>query len=122
MADEIVSRKDVGAYLGKGALGIATGVGLFTLNALGGFSVLGFQLIPIAVGALIAWAGWNAMAKNKGALGSLIAMGAGALTILSGIPLIGGLGGFFLGAGAIGSLIFGGINLFKGIKGFQSRS
>ncbi|MDR0786091.1 MAG: hypothetical protein LBE74_09485 [Treponema sp.] len=93
---------------------IAGGIGLFALGSLG--------IIPgIIAGGITAVAGLASMAssdktdKNTGAF----LAGAGALTIASKLPLIGGLAGLISGIGAlslIGIGVWNGVKFFKGLK------
>lgn len=121
---EMMTREQVNRSLGRGVVGVGTGLGLLILGgpmASWTFLIPGLAPIPVVIGGIIAMAGWNTLKKQEGSLGGLLALGAGALTLVSGLPLIGGLGGFFLGVGAVGSLIYGGLQLWRFFKGVKSR-
>lgn len=114
---EVVSRKEIGGYVARGLSGIGMGVALFFLNGLG-------WLPALIVGGIMTIVGWNSMtsSKTKSPFAGLVATAAGLVTMVSAIPLIGGLAGLLLTIGGLGSLVFGGFQLFKGLKGFQSRT
>jgi hypothetical protein len=93
---------------------IAGGVALFALGSLG--------TIPgLIAGGIATVAGLASMAssnKTDKSTGSFLA-GAGALTIASKVPIIGGLAGLISGVGAlslIGIGIWNGIKFFRGLK------
>lgn len=119
---DVVSRDEIGRSMGRGAIGVGTGIGLMVLSGLPALSLIGFQLIPIGIGVAIAAAGLNNLKKQEGSLGGMLAVGAGALTVVSGLPFIGGLGDFFLFSGAVGALVYGGLQIWRSIKGIKSRS
>lgn len=119
---DVVSRDEVNRSLGRGAVGIATGLGILSLGALPVISILGFSLLPLGIGVALVVAGQNNLKKHEGSLGGIIALGAGVLTFVSGLPFIGGLGGFFLTTGAIGALVYGGMQIYRFVKGLKSRS
>lgn len=119
---DVISREEVNRSLGRGVVGVGTGISLLVLNSLPAWSILGFAPIPLGIGAILALAGWNNLKKHEGSLGGLLALGAGVLTAASGLPLLGGLAGFALGAGALGGLIYGGLQFFRFWKGLKSRT
>jgi hypothetical protein len=93
---------------------IAGGIGLFALGALGTIPGVIAGTIAVAVG-LASMASSDKTDKNTGTF----LTGAGALTIASKIPIIGGLAGFVSGVSAlslIGIGVWNGIKFFKGLK------
>jgi hypothetical protein len=97
--------------------GIAGGIALFALGGLG--------TIPgLIAGGVAAVAGLASMAssnKTDKNTGTFLA-GAGALTIASKIPIIGGLAGMISGIGALSLVGIGVWNGIKFIRGLKARS
>jgi hypothetical protein len=97
--------------------GIAGGIVLFILSALP-------ALAGIITGAVIGIVGIAALSsKDPGdKLPGLAAAAAGALAIISRLPLLGGVARFLLGAGAVALLATGIWNAVKFFRGMKSRS
>jgi hypothetical protein len=97
--------------------GIVGGIILFILGSLP-------PVAGIIAGALIGIVGFAALSsKDPGdRLPGLVAAAAGALAIVSGLPILGGLAKFLLGAGAVALLAMGIWNAVKFLKGMKSRS
>ena len=110
---EIVPTKTLIRQGTAGVGGLLGGAALLLLGSLGG---------PWAfiVGGAVTLAGTAISASSKeDRLAGGIVIGAGALTILSGIGF--GIGGALLTLGGLGLLAVGGIGLYKFIRGLRTR-
>jgi hypothetical protein len=120
MMSDIVPRDQVVKYGSRALGGVGGGVVVFILNAItrgGGFSTPGLIIggAILVVGLLI-----GRSKEDRGT--GMVATGAGLLTGIASLPLIGWLATGLLvisGVGLIGGGLF---NLFKFIKGMRSRS
>jgi len=101
------------ALVGVG--GIVGGIALFSLGSGPVGLVLG--IAAAAVGLLV-----TVSKKDRGT--GLVLAGAGALALIANlkIPILGGIAGFLLGAGAISLLVAGGYSLYKFIKNLLART
>jgi hypothetical protein len=97
--------------------GIVGGIVLFILGSLP-------TIAGIIAGAVIGVVGIAALSsKDPGdKLPGLVVAAAGALAIVSRLPIVGGLARFLLGAGAVGLLAVGIWNAVKFFRGMKSRS
>ena len=95
--------------------GILGGIVLFTLGSGPLGLVLG--IAAAAVGLIL-----TVSKKDRGT--GIILAGAGALAVIANlkIPILGGIAGFLMGAGAISLLVAGGYSLYKFIKNLQART
>jgi hypothetical protein len=110
---EIVPTKTLIRHGTVGVGGLVGGAALLILGSLGG---------PWAfiVGGIVTLAGAAISASNKeDRVPGGIVIGAGALTILSGIGL--GIGGALLTLGGLGLLAMGGIGLYRFLRGLRTR-
>jgi hypothetical protein len=115
--NEIVSSSTLASRGVTAVGGIAGGIGLMVVGAL-------WWPLAIIVGGVVGIAGLGAMSSHEAAdkkLG-MAAAGIGALTILSRLPLLGGLAGSVLGLASIALLALGGWNAWKFFQGLKSRS
>lgn len=114
---EMVPRNELVRVGGKGVAGIAGGIGLLVLRGIASATVPG-----LVVGGIITAVGLGiSAASKKDRLAGLVATGAGALTVVASLPLIGGLGSGLMLAGGVGLLVAGGIGLYKFFKGLRTR-
>ena len=111
---DLVPRKTVVKQGGLAIGGVAGGIAVFALA--------GLPLVPaLVVGGAIALIGLAISGSKSDRTAGLITAGAGVLTALTAVPLIGGLAGAMMHIAGIGLLIMGGLNLFKFIKNYRNR-
>lgn len=116
---DLVPRKTLARQGVNAVGGVAGGVALFVLNAIASPATV----IPgLIIGGVLTFAGLGVSRSKENKMAGLVMTGAGALTALASIPLIGGLGGMLLGFGGLGLLGFGIYNAFKFISGMKSRN
>ncbi len=111
VAAEVVRKNGV-----RGIFSTAGGVGLLIVKALIGFGPVGF----IVGGAMIVLGIGGLFSKNKDkitttVLSVIAGLGVAILIPHSPVPTL-------IGLGALGLLIYGGVNLFKFFKGIKSRA
>lgn len=111
---ELVPRKDMVKQAMMGIGGIGGGIGILMLGGL-------TTLPAIIIGGIIGVVGLAISSSKKDRTAGLITLGAGALLVLSKIPILGGLAGFAFGVAGFGLLIMGGISLYKFIKNLNAR-
>jgi len=112
--DEIVPRKTLVKQFSKGAGGVGGGIALWVLSGLGGLGSL-------IVGGLIAVVGLAISTSEDDRTAGLITTGAGALTMVTAVPFLGGLAGALMSISGIALLIGGGYNLFQFFRGMKNR-
>ena len=117
---EIVPREEVVKYGSRALGGVGGGIVIFILQLItkgGGVSTAGLIIggVILAAGLLIG------RAKEDRGTG-MVAAGAGFLTALASLPIIGWLAATLLVVSGIGLLGGGLFNLFKFIKGMRSRT
>jgi hypothetical protein len=111
---DLVPRKTLVKQGGQAIGGVVGGIALLALNGLGAVPAL-------IIGGVVAVIGLAISGSKDDRTAGYITAGAGALTALTAIPLIGGIAGTLMTISGIGLLIMGGINLFKFIKGYRKR-
>ena len=120
--NEIVPSDKLVRYGMTGISGTAVGIGLLFLRGIVGGA--GLSIPGLIVGGVLAAFGLSASSKAKSPddrTGGLITAGAGALTALASLPLIGGLAGGMMSLAGFGLLGYGGYSLYKFIKGLRAR-
>jgi len=119
--NDVVPRNTLVKYGMKAAGGIGGGIVLFILRAIAVGGKGAFSLPGLIVGGIFALVGLGlSTSKDDRSLG-LIAVGAGALTAIASLPIVGWLGGALMWISGIGLLIGGGLNLFRFIRGKRTR-
>jgi hypothetical protein len=116
--NEIVPRQTLVSYGTRGVFGVGGGIALLVLGG-----VAGIGLIPgLAVGGAVTAIGLGTASRSKQErVPGMIAAGAGILTGVASLPLVGGLAGGLLSLGGIGLLGAGGYSLYKFFKGLKAR-
>lgn len=115
---EMVPRRELVRTGGKGIAGVAGGIGLLVLRSIASATIPG-----LIVGGILTVAGLGVSSRSrKDRTAGLVAAGAGALTVVASLPLVGGLGSTLMLLGGIGLFAAGGFALFRFFKGLKSRS
>lgn len=112
--NDIVPRKRLVKYGMQGAGGAVGGIALLALSGMG-------ALPSVIVGGLIGLVGLGISTSKDDRTAGLMMAGAGAVTALTAVPVLGGIAGTLLTISGIGLLVVGGLNLFKFIKGYRNR-
>jgi hypothetical protein len=111
---DLVPRKTLVKQGGQAIGGVVGGIAVLALT--------GLHAIPaLIVGGAVALIGLAISGSKDDRTAGLITVGAGALTALTAVPLIGGLAGTLMTISGIGLLVMGGINLFKFVKNYRKR-
>ncbi len=113
--DEMVPKKSIVKYGSQGVGGIVGGA---VVLALGGLGAVG----SLVVGGVIALIGLGLSRSKDDRTAGIVATTAGVITAVTALPLLGGLAGTLLTISGIGLLIAGGLNVFKFIRGYRSRT
>ena len=113
--DEMVPKKSIVKYGSQGVGGIVGGA---VVLALGGLGTVG----SLVVGGIIALVGLGLSRSKDDRTAGIVATTAGVVTAVTALPLLGGLAGTLLTISGIGLLIAGGLNVFKFIRGYRSRT
>ena len=111
---DLVPRKTLVKYGSQGVGGIIGGGVVLALTSLN-------PVWSLIVGGIVAVVGLGISRSKDDRTAGLVATVAGALTAITAIPAIGGIAGTLLTISGIGSLIAGGLNLFKFIRGYRKR-
>ena len=112
---DIVPRSTIVKH-GTSALGgIVGGIVLLVLPSL-------VPLGSLIVGGVIVFVGIGISMSKEDRVPGLIALGAGILTALGAIPIIGSIAGFLLKVSGAALLVMGAIKIFQFFKGLRSRS
>ena len=109
--NDIVPRETLSKQGVAGFTAVAGGVGLLVMAASG---VLGFL-----IGGLLTVGGLAVALRNDDRRPGLVVAGAGVLGILS--AAIGGFPGFVLGLAGAGLIAYGGLSIYRFIRGLKSR-
>jgi hypothetical protein len=115
---DIVPRNQLVKQGMQGVGGIIGGVALLILRAI---SSAGF-LPGLIAGAIVGIAGLVIASSPEDRTAGMVAVGAGALTIVASIPGIGSLVGWLMPVAGIGLLIAGGISLLRFFRNLRRRS
>lgn len=115
---DIVPRNQLVKQGVQGVAGIGGGIGLLILKAI---ASAGF--VPgLIVGGIVGIAGLVIASSREDRTAGMIALGAGALTIVASIPVIGPVVGWLMPVAGIGLIIAGGISLFRFLRNLRRRS
>jgi hypothetical protein len=115
---DIIPRNQLVKQGFQGVAGIVGGVGLLILKAI---SSAGF--VPgLIAGGIVSVAGLVIASSKEDRTAGMVALGAGAATILASIPGIGGVVGWMMPVAGIGLIIAGGISLFRFWRNLRRRS
>jgi len=127
--DPVDSQKELTS---RGVRGVGSAVGGIALLALKGVALWFGGVAGIVIGGVALALGASSLKSTAKAdkTGGAIALGAGALLVLSGlsrwhIPIISGLAGFATGLvslAGVGLLGYGAWNIFKFVKGLRNRA
>ena len=109
--NDIVPRETLSKQGVAGLTAVAGGVGLLVMAASG---VLGF-----VIGGLLTIGGLAVGLRKEDRRPGLVVAGAGVLGILS--AAIGGFPGFILGLAGAGLIAYGGLSIYRFIRGLKSR-
>jgi hypothetical protein len=116
---DIVPRSQLNKRGVQGVAAIAGGIGVLILSAFGGHLIGG-----LLVGGAITIVGLALSGSKNDRTVGLVTAALGAATIISSIPFLRGIGGFFHGlmvASGIVLLGIGGLSLFRFISGLRKR-
>lgn len=102
----------------QGVAGVGGGIGLLILKAV---ASAGF-LPGLILGGLVGVAGLVIASSKEDRQAGLIAIGAGAATILASLPGIGSVMGWLMPVAGIGLIIAGALSLFKFWRNLRRRS
>ena len=115
---DIVPRNQLVKQGVQGIAGIGGGIGLLILKAI---ASAGF--IPgLIAGGIVGIAGLVIASSKEDRTAGLIAVGAGAVTIVASIPAIGGVVGWLMPVAGIGLIVAGAISLFRFLRNLRRRS
>jgi hypothetical protein len=115
---DIVPRNELVKQGVQGVAGVGGGIGLLILK---GIASAGF-LAGLIAGGVVLVAGLVIASSPDDRKAGLVALGAGALTILASIPVIGGVVGWLMPVAGIGLIIAGGWSLIKFWRNLRRRS
>lgn len=118
---DIVPRETLVRQGMRGFGGVGGGVGLLVLQSLarigGGFSLLG-----LIVGGTLAIFGLAVAAKDPTDRDAgMVIAGAGIMTAVASLPIVGGLASGLMWVAGVGLLGIGGVNLYRFFKGIRAR-
>jgi hypothetical protein len=118
--NDIVPRREMVKLGLKGVGGVGGGLGLFLLK---GIAAMGGSLsIPgLIAGVLVTSAGMVVASSKEDRQAGILTAGAGAITVIASLPLIGGLAGLLMSVAGIGLIAGGVYSLYKFWKGIKSR-
>ena len=109
----MVPKKSIVKYGSQGVGGIVGGAVVLALLGTVG---------SLVVGGIIALVGLGLSRSKDDRTAGIVATTAGVVTAVTALPLLGGLAGTLLTISGIGLLIAGGLNVFKFIRGYRSRT
>jgi len=118
--NDIVPRKEMVKLGLKGVGGVGGGLGLFLLKGIA--SMGGALSIPgLIAGVLVTTAGMIIGSSKEDRRAGMLTAGAGVITVIASLPLIGGLAGWLMSLAGIGLIAGGAYSLYKFLKGLKSR-
>jgi hypothetical protein len=116
---DIVPRDQLTKQGVQGVVAVAGGISVLLLSILGGWA-------GVIVGGVIAVVGLALSGGKKERAAALVIAGLGAATLVSSLPILGGLfGGLFhwiMRAGGVILLAVGGISLFRFVRNLRKRA
>lgn len=118
---EIVPRDQLVDQAMRGIGGVGGGGVLLILNKVAHVSA-GFSLAGLIVGGGLALIGLRMATRDPKERGAgLFTAGAGALTAVASLPIVGGLAGGLMWISGVGLVVAGGISLYRFYKGLRAR-
>ena len=118
--NDIVPRKEMVKLGLMGIGGVGGGLGLFLLKGIA--SIGGALSIPgLIAGVLVTTAGMVVASSKEDRRAGMLTAGAGAITVVASLPLIGALAGWLMSLAGIGLIAGGAYSLYKFWKGLKSR-
>jgi hypothetical protein len=119
--NDLVPRDQLVREGSRGIGGLIGGTGLLVLHGIASIGA-GFSLPGLIVGGLVTVTGLGLTQGTKAdKTGGLVVAGAGALTALASLPIVGGLASGLMWVAGFGLLGVGGVNLFRFIRGMRKR-
>ncbi|MFP4483690.1 MAG: hypothetical protein ACLFO1_02425 [Spirochaetaceae bacterium] len=119
--NDLVPRDQLVRQGSRGVGGVVGGAGLLILHSIAAIGA-GFSLPGIIVGGVLAVTGAGLASGTKtDKTGGMVLAGAGVLTGLASLPIIGGLASGLMWVAGLGLLGVGGVNLFRFIRGMRKR-
>ena len=119
--NELVPRSTLVRQGSRGIGGVAGGIGLLVLRGIAGVGA-GLSLPGLIVGGGLTIFGLGAAARDKkDQTAGWITAGAGILTGVASLPLVGGLASGLMWIAGVGLLGTGGYSLYKFFKGLRAR-
>ena len=118
---EIVPRETLVRQGMHGFGGVGGGVGLLVLQSIARIGS-GFSLPGLVVGGALTAVGLGVAAKDPADRDAgLVMAGAGLITGIASLPIVGGLAGALMWISGVGLLGIGGVNLYRFFKGLRAR-
>lgn len=119
--NELVPRDQLVKQGSRGVGGLVGGAGLLVLHSIAQIGA-GFSLPGLIVGGVLAVTGIGFSSGSKAdKTGGMILTGAGVLTGLAALPIVGGLASGLMWLSGLGLLGVGGVNLYRFIRGLRKR-
>lgn len=119
--NEIVPRETLLKQGMRGFGGVGAGTGLLLLQSIARIGS-GFSLPGLIVGGGLTLFGLGLATKDPTERDAgLVAAGAGLLTGIASLPIIGGLAGALMWVSGVGLLGVGGVNLYRFFQGIRAR-
>ncbi len=119
--NDLVPRDELVRQGSRGVGGLIGGTGLLVLHSLATIGA-GFSLPGIIVGGALAVTGVGLSSGTKAdKTGGMVLAGAGVVTGIASLPIIGGLAGGLMWVAGLGLLGAGGVNLYRFIRGLRKR-
>jgi len=116
---DIVPREQLVKQGVRGVAGVGSGIGTLIL---GGIASPAHPLPGLIVGGIVAVAGMVIATSREDRNAGMVAVGAGVLTALASIPLIGHLVGWLMPVAGVGLIVAGGWSLIKFWRNLRRRS
>jgi hypothetical protein len=117
---DIVPRNQLVKQGFKGFAGVGGGVALLVLRAITGIGGA-FSLPGLIVGGIVSVVGAIIATSPEDRRAGYVALGAGILTMVASLPILGGLAGGLMWIGGIGLILAGGWSLFKFWRNLRKR-
>ncbi len=118
---EIVPRRSLVKYGSFAVGGFGGGIVLFILRSIATTGSGAVSWGGITVGGILALIGYGLSRSKDDKILGVTAIGAGALTIIASLPIVGWLAGGLMWVGGFGLIAAGIVNLFKFFRGRKTR-